>query len=539
MPETLAQTTARITSFITEEAPTIDVSPGSVFNELIIGTESQIQNQEFNDVSDVSAGNSITAALASLDDTYSPVIDAIASNYGVSRTQGAYTTGIIQVTVSTFQNYYIPTNIVFVQPALNYSYAVSSATTISSGSLNAVSASGPWTFTIPVQALVTGQQQTVSNGTQFTLQTTGAIPQFVSAVAVGSFIAGLNVETDKELIARFRTGLSVKNLLTTASVTNSLDTLYPNFTTAYLADIYSPVNIRSTSNLLGIKNPGTVDVYIKNNITIPQVTFSIVGISNVVDGVTRPNEWIVNIPASAAPGFYRVLNIQEADPASTSISYLPFTVTYGVATLHKNLIPNSACARFSVYQTAKAIVTTPSVLANSLDSIPAPTPNFLVTVVAPVSLQDIQNLFLDDNNRIPGSDYLVKGIVPCQVSLSLSLIKNNSTDVIDTVSLQGDIFNYINGLGTGESIAVSKIVSLCHNYNIARVDLPIVLTGKILAPYSDSSLESVIDADITIRGTDFLTIPDLSANGVITENTMFFISYFDDNGNQNINITVN
>jgi hypothetical protein len=144
----------------------------------------------------------------------------------------------------------------------------------------------------------------------------------------------------------------------------------------------------------------------------------------------------------------------------------------------------------------------------------------------------MQTTLLDQKNRIPGADYLVKGIVPCMVNMKISLVRKNRNDEVDVVALQGDIFNYINGLSSGEPIVVSEIVSLCHNYGIARVDLPLVVNGTILTP-------TVNDTNLVISGTDFLQIPNLPNLGISPNNTMFYISYFDENGNPNINISVN
>jgi hypothetical protein len=524
MSETLAQTITRLTTLIKEKAPTVDISPGSVFNELIVGLESQIQNQVYNDIADISAAKSINAALSSLDNTYDPIIDSIASNYGVLRNQGRKSTGKLKVYVSVAKNYVIPANTIFIQPTLNYSYVTESVTTIDylSDPSVLISENGLFYFTLDVVADTVGQRNTIGNGTQFNLVNTTQLPGFVKAEAQGSFLSGLDTETDKELIARFKAGLGVKNLLSVNSITSKLTDLYPSFQAVHLADSSSEINTRSLSNLLGIKIPGCVDAYVKNGITIPHTTFTITDASYIGSG-----KWRLTIPSTAAPGFYRVVSIEDHN--STSVNYLKYQVTYGYESDSPNLLNNATDARYSIYQTATIDVDYTAPVSNEV--IP-----FDVTVLAAPDLDSIQALFLDSDNRIPCSDYLVKGIVPCLVSLSLSLIKNNPGDVIDEVALQGDIFDYINSLKVGESIAVSKIVNICHKYNIARVDLPIVLNGRILAPYK--SVTDVTDSDIIIAGTDFLAIPNLPARGVTKQNTMFYISYFNDNGLQNINISL-
>ena len=525
MSETLSQTISRITSFIQANAPSVDLSPGSVFSELVVNLESQIQNQLFSDIDDISAVQAISTALSALGDTYSPVIDAIASNYNVSRNQGSASTGTIQVFVSNFANHTVASGVTFTQTTLGYTYATNTITTVLSSQL--IAQNGIYYFFVPVTAQTTGQMTAISNATQFILNNLTQISGFVSAQAFGAFTAGLNTETDKQLIARFRNGLGVNNLLSQNSITNQLETTYPNFQDLYIADTTSLVNTRSLSNLLGMKIPGCVDVWVKDGITIPYVPIA------VTNAVYTSGKWQLTIPYnSVAPGFYRIVSVTTtADPTTK----LPFTYLYTYNSSSPNLINTVDDARFSCQQGAVITSTGSGWPTYTGTTIP-----FTVTVLAVPDLSSMQALFLNDANRIPCADYLVKGIVPCMVSMSISLVRNNPGDVINTAALQADIFNYVNGLASGAPVAVSQIVKLCHNYGIARVDLPIILNGTILAPTftlnSDSS--AATDNNIIISGTDYLQIPSLPELGVIPQNTMFFASYFNDSGQANIRINV-
>ena len=525
MSETITQTITRITALIQEKAPNVDTSPGSVFSELIIGLESQIQNQVYSDINNISSGSSISAALASTVPTYNPVIDNIASNYNVIRGQGAYSNGTIKINVSNLKNYYLPSGFTFTQPNLNIQYATIAPVNIStSASPSQIYAdSGSYAFTIDVQCTIIGQQPTITNGTLFTISSLTQLPEFLSASAVGTFETGLDVESDQELITRFQQGLSVKNLLTTSGIVSKLTSTYPSFQEASLADLTSPINLRSISNPLNIKIPGCVDVYVKDGYTIPVITFQVTPDTRSEDNTA----WVITNSETQAPGFYRVLSVQNA--ANTNVAYLPFTVTYGFDSSASSNLPDSASARYSIYQTATIKVT---------DTNIGTPPVYNVTVLASPDLTSMQSVFLDSDNRIPGADYLVKGMVPCIVSLSLT-VNSPATGNVDIVGLQEDIFSYINNLPASQPIAVSQIINLCHKHNAANVALPITLSGKILAPYSDATTDVVTDNDIIISATDFLAIPELPQYGVTSSNTMFYISYFDNSGNQNINIKVN
>ena len=522
MSETLAQTTARITQFIQENAPTVDLSPGSIFNELILSLEAQIQNNVYNDLATLSASQSVATALASLEDTYNPIMDSIASNYGVVRNQGRFATGIISVQVSASTTITVPAGVVFLQPNLNFTYSTIASQTFTTGdgSLAASILNGVTTyyFNLNVQANTIGVAQTVADKTEFQLQNTSAsfIPNFISATANGAFMQGQNQETDKQLIARFKAGQSVANFSTKDAINSVLAATYPSFQSVYLADHNDPINLRAANNPFNIKMPGYVDLYLRNSVAIPQVTFNLSGSYN---GST----WTLAVPANMAPGFYRITSV--VDPAYPN-NPLPFSIVYGADyTAGDNSVQLTSEARYSVYQTATLTV----------NYVTTSTPVFTVTAAAPNLLQDVQNLLSDTNTRLPNADYLVKGVVPCEVSVYLSLTLSDSQP-LNTVGLQSDIFNYINGLAVGQAIAVSKIINICHNYNVQQVNLPVIVKGTIKAPYNQST-DPITDYDILLSGTDTLAIPNLPQYGVTPNNTAFFVSYFGSSSSPNINIT--
>src|ERR1017187_3516985 len=247
MSETIAQTITRLTALIKEKAPTIDLAPGSVFNELIVGLDSQVQNQVYNDIGAINAAQSINQALSSLDPTFDPVIDSIASNYSVTRNQGTKSYGTLKVYVTTAKNYTIPANIIFIQPNLGYTYTTLSSVLIDYQSNPAVltQEDGLYFFALTVVATDVGQKTAINSGTQFSIGNPSQILGFVKAAAQGNFNSGLDLETDKELILRFRNGLGVKNLLSQNSIGAKFSTDFAGFKAVYLADTISPINLRS------------------------------------------------------------------------------------------------------------------------------------------------------------------------------------------------------------------------------------------------------------------------------------------------------
>ena len=148
------------------------------------------------------------------------------------------------------------------------------------------------------------------------------------------------------------------------------------------------------------------------------------------------------------------------------------------------------------------------------------------------SIKDIQQVFLNDTTRIACADYLVKAVLPCFVNFNITLVKATPSSVVDTASLKQDIFKYVNSIPFGENLYISEIVKICHNYPIKQVNLPITLSGSILA--NDGST-------VTITGNNELQIPTNLSLGISPNTTMFFIDYFTNSGgviDDNIGITL-
>ena len=132
----------------------------------------------------------------------------------------------------------------------------------------------------------------------------------------------------------------------------------------------------------------------------------------------------------------------------------------------------------------------------------------------------MQDMLLSESSRLACADYLVKAVVPCEVSLNIKLLKKRPIDTYDSLKLSGlkaDIFKYINTIPFGEDLQASNIVDICHNYDIKRVDLPIKMTGLILCPDG---------TNIELSGEDVLPLPNLPAKGVTPKTTLYFVDYY-------------
>jgi len=523
MAETLTDTLTRLTAFIEQSFSDVETGPGSVISELLLKLAAQIQNDQYNTITILSQGASIKAVLDSADTaTYSPLIDLIASNYNTTRSAGLKVTGKLKVTVSENVGYTFRTGLTFVQPTLGLNYILTSDVRISPspsaslGELQLYTDNGLYYFILPVVAENEGAEYQFSSGTTFDVSTDSYVSNFVKAEAYGNFASGKSPETDKELVANIHYKLGNSRLTSATGIANRFSSLFPGFQTLSVCGANDEEMVRSKRNALGISTFGKADVYVRSSLG-PETLEIVKTATKLAD-----NTWQVTLNNSDIPGFYEIKTIiplvENSNLGGTLVLASPVvysTTIYGGE--RNNEISTKADSRFTKYQSATATFTyteVPKVATNS-------TAKFKISATYQPNILEMQNLLLQDDERIACADYLVKAAVPCMVSLNINLIKKRSTDTYTSLNLQNlkkDIFTYVNSIPFGGQLHASNIVDICHNYDIKRVDLPIAMTGQILCPDDG--------APITITDTDVLTIPNNLARGVTPRTTLYFIDYY-------------
>jgi hypothetical protein len=525
MAEILQETVDRLTTFISENYSEADVAPGSVLSELLIKLAAAVQNQQYNYIDSLSQGRAISQILQNETDSYLPIVDLIASNYNTSRSEGKRVTGNIKVTISSPNTYSFVDNLTFIQPALGLRYVVTAAFDIeeepdlTNGELKLYEKNGTYYFILPVVAEDVGTEYQVSSGTVFSVVEPFFINNFVKAEAYGNFTSGAPIDTDKQLVAKFRQTLGSSRFESSAGIANRIKQQYPSFQTLSVVGANDPEMLRSKQNVLGISTFGKSDVYVRTSMG-PELKTAVVTGKKLQNG-----KWVIELDNSFCSGFYRLSSILPVvDDISISGTLLTSNITYGYRQFigtRNNEINNALEARFSKYQTARIeFIYNETPNLSVAPGQPIPTKEFEITAIYQPYIEEIQNLLISDNERFACADYLVKAVLPCFVSLEIPVVKKQSTDTYDSLELnklKQDIFTYINTIPFGEDLYASRIIDLCHNYDIARVDLPVILKGDIFC--NDGSI-------ITITDTDYLSIPTNINKGVSKMTTLYFTDYY-------------
>ncbi len=519
MSESIQETADRIVTFIEETYGDADVSPGSVINELVVKLAAAVQNEQYNTINTLSQGLAISQVLGSSIDTYSPIMDLVASNYNTERSQGKRSTGKLKIVVAGLNSYTLPQGITFIQPALGLKYTADATYRVSPNpdpalqELKLYNRGGEYYFILPVVAEEVGANYQVSSGTTFSLVAPFTINNFIRAEAYGNFTTGLPVDTDKKLIAKLKSNLGSRRLDSSAGIANRLRELYPTFQSLSACGANDAEMLRSKQNVFGISTFGKADIYVRTSVGSEIFTATVEG-TKISSGV-----WEINLDSNFCPGFYRVISIlPDVDNISLSGTLLVTQTTYGYELTpgRNNEFTQTIDARFSRYQKATIRF---NYTENPLVS-PGETGNFVVAVSYQPHIAEIQDLLISSDERLVTSDYLVKAALPCFVQLDIGLVRKSVNDTYDSLGLNNlkqDIFNYINTIPFGEDLYASKLVDICHNYDISRVDLPIQLTGNILC--NDGTV-------LTISDSDYLAIPTNISKGISKKTTQYFIDYY-------------
>ncbi|RTL07821.1 hypothetical protein EKK58_01350 [Candidatus Dependentiae bacterium] len=562
--ETVAQTQLRLETFIKDYCAQpsvnlqVDLSPGSVLSELLIKLSSELHNQLKLDVETVAPATSVQAALNATGDTYSEAIDAVASNFNVVRDQGKTVTGTVKIQVSSQRAYYISNNFQLIHPSSGAVYGSTqtyradptvTADDLSKGVLRLFREREGYYFLLPVVNTDAKSNVTVPHNSALILNAANTtLDSFVSARAFGNFTSGRPVETDRELIARFQTGLSTKGLVSPQSMQSLLPQVFPTLFTqssegkAILSVIgANDIELnRGRNTVYGITPFGLADVYVRTARSIKVDTFEVTAVytgSNNVWTILL-DETVDNFPT----WFYDVVSLKYVDLNGVTQTAAVTNIAFDAASdapnqlSGSNLVTSADVARFSKYQ----VCTVTATITNAKTSpVNGSTIAAQLTVSYMPGIGEIQDYFLQSANRVIAADYLIKAVIPCTLSTKLLLTRGAGPEDEATTkqAIRQAICDYVNGLTFGEEIAVSRIVDICHNFNVRRVDLPVSVTGSILVPTASSSSKFA-----PVETTDVLSVPYnpvFGKYGVSSKTTMFFIDYNDINGDDTILISMN
>lgn len=380
-------------------------------------------------------------------------VDAILSNFQVTRLQGTSSSGTIRVVLEGLFSTAIPAGSTF--SVQSQSFVVTQAYRLRTSSLSVLDSSdilltampdgtGRYYADLSVVSVETGIDTRIRRNTR--LVPNFGIPRLSEVFAVSDFSGGLDDETNEELISRLKDGAALKapsNRLTTAALIRSLS----GFELTDVSECgYGDAEQQRYHSLLPIAYGGRRDVWVRTdkqlNKTTLQKTLTRIGISDLFQFTITKDE---------VPGFYGTSSIVSSDGQKT------FTVesdTRGFDLTGESLfvpdIEEDIEARFTAYQTAVIVVSSDeSVTSSSIEAN--------VEVEFTPGIRELQDYFSDRENRPSESDLLIRAAVPCTVRINVEIYKSETQSSPSSTDIQVAVATVVNDIKWTGRLTVAEV----------------------------------------------------------------------------------
>ena len=508
-----------------EKSPTSDFRRG-VLHDLVLHLESIIHAAQETYADKFRKSGSISAIEADPTIADDALVDAVLSNFLITRKAGRRANGEITVVISNSTPMSVSQNSVFTSfgksfvAVATYAAKTNAASVISATDRLIYSlGDGTYGFSISVVASLEGDGSSLKQGDA--LEMSSPVPGFIRAIVSVDFSSGVSTETNLELISRLKEGVASKNFSNKYSLSSLIKSNYVSIHDVSCISHGDPEQLRY-HGLFPLSHGGRVDVYVRNTGLPSKVNVDLS--ATLVEQRAVGSLWQVSISRDIAPGFYEATRIVKyADKNNTSIvngyETISLVRAYDLTANGTGFIPEIEHvneAAFSPFQTATLQfldTSTDASLALGTKAI------YTLTLRYQNGLQDLQ-LFLGGRDVRPAnSDILVKAAVPLDVKLSITIDNRNKDYTVPSDTIREEIYKYVSNLGFSSVIYESNIVAIVQNVlsddqSIADIDL----RGRVV--YPDGHIRF-------INGRIKLSPPDDSGKMVSAKTVIYFLDKAD------------
>ena len=439
--EKIEQARSLLLEIVNENFPDVDTRKGTVIYEYlvsILATGLAGINEEIDKFKSVNSLSAI-ATNNTIDDS---TVDAILSNWFISRKSGTKAKGLIKIEFNTSRDYFLPANTLFLTDK-KIPFVSTVDNTILAENLSVESVS-TYSFIINIEAQEIGATSLVTDGTSFI---TSILPgNIVSITAVNDFFIGTDNESNIDLYNRAKSLITTRDLVSKKSITGFMLENFPEVKQIKVIG-YNDREMQRDVNNIGLKTGGKVDILVRT----PEVN------SGIIEGTTDGTGKLI-IDTNISP----ILRIQNYALKTIPGSLLSdFTIT--VQSTKIGLLDK--WSRFSKYE--KITLNTTKLNQDIIVYY-----NYIPLI------DDIQILIDSSEIKNMAADNLVKCYMPCFLGFTI----NYSGTISDPNNVKKQISTYINNYDL-DIFRVSKLIdNILNNTEIEYIELPLVLTGQYYLP---------------------------------------------------------
>lgn len=518
----VAQLQAEFTQFMQERYPAVELTRGSIHDivaHLSGGVSGAVTRTEVQRAVDAGSLMAIAADPTLADDS---VVDAVLSNYRITRRSGNTATGQIVITVTDPITVIVPAGAAYIAHGVTFVVDDAFVAKPPGSAILAITervleprGANLYSFTVPATATTEGDAGNIRRGTK--LDPDPAPDRFVTAFAATDFANGRDIETNDAILDRMAIGIAAPVMQGRTNIVALLNT-QPAF-----ADVlhYSIIGFgneemtRDQHTVFPVSLGGRVDIYART-VAVP-VTTQLRKAAVLVEKLTVGGVWQFSLTRTDAPGFYDVVQIllptdpEDAGGFLVTLDQRGFDLT-GITEPVPDVV-TAIEAAYSKYQTA--VIRFTDTQTNTAAMTLGDTADYLVAVRAMPLLDDIQEFCRSSGNRNLAADVLVKAPVPCFLSINVVVEQAPGEVAPDTAVIRNDIATVVNALDFPGRLDAATVVDTVSRYLTTRqVVARVELLGRIRRPDGTS---------LVIRDQQILRVPATPSRGVTGRTTAFIL----------------
>lgn len=523
-PTLVTQSLAQTTEMIQEENSTIDLKRG-VFHDLLLYLhalcDTQIQTGVINRYL---SANSLLQIQTDPTLADPGVVDAVLSNYLVTRNQGEEAQGEVTIIVSTPNTVTIGNGQVFTANGNTYTANSAFTAKVEASQINSATdrlltelADGTYAFTIDVTCTVPGTAGII---TQNTLVIPASLPlNYITSYATSDFTGGLDQETNNQLLTKLQQGISAKAPSNRINMQAMLlaDPNFANVVASSIVGFGDLDMLRDQHTIWPGSLGGKADWYIRTVELVVQLALTKTCTLISLNGDGSGN-WQFSIARDDAPGFYEIVSVVPPTASNTLGSLPNIADTRGLDLTGPGFVPDIetvAEGAYTRYQTS--VVTFQDTFTVGQDALDiGATASYNVTVSCLPQIDAINDYMVSYPVRSYGADILVKAPVPCFLQIYFRIAKNRTQTSPNIPAIQTAVAHAVNTVDfTGRlyAAALQDVIAgyLTEGMSVGSIDM----FGRIRQP----------DGTMTyLRSNEVLVVPSLPGTMVSPQSVQFFVN---------------
>jgi len=448
------------------------------------------------------------------------VVDAVLSNWGVSRTVGTKASSSVTIELSQSRSVTVPAGFIFESGGKQY---VATATFVARTTAGQVSNAndrlltqlnnGNWAFVIDVEAGQIGAEYKLNAGEL--LVPNRSLVSYVTSYATSTFEDGTNTETNAELLNELQLGIAAKTLSNRTNMRSYLRSqpAFSGITRQSIVGYGDAEMLRDQHTIFPVSFGGRVDWYVRTQAALQRTSKTVTATLISIDG--DESTWQFSLDRDEFPGLYEVTKIRREADSSLNSGFEITLDSRGNDLTATGFLPDIQTVAEGAYSTFQVttIRFTDTVSDTSL-LVVGETADYVCEITGMPLIKEIQADVSSRDVRSWAADALVKAPVPCFVQISLTINKTAGAADPDVSGIKDALVQAVSRVGFTGRLDGSLLVDVVHSFlsddaSVTALDL----FGRVRRP--DGSIQY-------LRNADSLVIPESPARMVTAKTVQFF-----------------